>query len=265
MITTTKILENVYVLKDQAGCCANLVIGGNKALLFDTGSGVDDMNEAVRNITEFPVMVINSHGHFDHIGGNNQFDEVYLSELDFPIIEGYDIEMLNRWVNDLTQETAQSFLTAPKDWKCIRRLEFDSFDLGCMQCKIVPLKGHTEGSIGIWIPSIKLLLSGDALTPIMCLNFQNHLSKQIQCETLVRIQNLEFDFYLTSHQDILYPKQLVQRMICCIKNSDGKKFRFYQYPYPPYAKGWIYLDSLEEEPVALIISEEEKIAGDRDL
>jgi Zn-dependent hydrolases, including glyoxylases len=258
MITTTKVLENVYVLRDSADCCANLVIGENKALLFDTGSGIDNMNEAVRTITALPLMVINSHGHFDHIGGDDQFDEVYLSELDFSIIEEYDIEILNQWMKDLTKETVQPFSVPPKEWKCIRRLEFDSFDLGHMWCKIIPLQGHTAGSIGIWIPSIRLLLSGDALTPVMCLNFQNHLSIQIQYETLVRIRNLEFDFYLTSHQDRLYTKQLVHRMISCIKNSDGKRFHFYQYPHPPYAKGWIYLDSLGEEPVALIVSEEER-------
>ncbi len=258
MITITKVLENVYVLKDRADCCANLVIGENKALLFDTGSGVDDMSEAVRNITDLPLMVINSHGHFDHIGGNSRFEEVYLSGLDFPIIEDYDMEMLNRWMKDLTKEAVQPFWTPPKEWKCIRRLEFDSFDLGHMRCKIIPLEGHTAGSVGIWIPSIRLLLSGDALTPVMCLNFQNHLSRRTQYETLVRIQRLEFDYYLTSHQDKLYPKQLVQRMISCIENSDGKKFHSYQYPHPPYAKGWIYLDTLGEEPVALIISEKER-------
>ena len=124
MITTTKVLENVYVLRDSADCCANLVIGENKALLFDTGSGIDNMNEAVRTITALPLMVINSHGHFDHIGGDDQFDEVYLSELDFSIIEEYDIEILNQWMKDLTKETVQPFSVPPKEWKCIRRLEF---------------------------------------------------------------------------------------------------------------------------------------------
>lgn len=258
MVTVTEISKNVYVLKDRANCCANLVIGESRALLFDTGSGADDMNGAVRSITELPLLVINSHGHFDHIGGDIQFDEVYLSEPDFPILEEYDMEMLNRWMKELTGETEQPFLTAPKEWKCIRPLDFDSFDLGHMRCEVIPLKGHTAGSIGIWIPSEKLLLSGDALTPVMCLNFQNHLSKQAQFETLKSIQNLEFDFYLTAHQDVLYPKQLVQKLIKCIQNSEGKRLHFYQYPQPPYAKGWIYLDSLGEEPIALVISEEEK-------
>lgn len=157
----------------------------------------------------------------------------------------------------MADEPSQPFLTPPKEWKCMRRLEFDSFDLGHMKCEIIPLKGHTAGSIGIWIPSMRLLLSGDALTPVMCLNFQNHLSRQEQYETLKGLQGLEFDFYLTSHQDILYPKKFVQKLISCIENSDGKKFFSYKYPHPPFAEGWIYLDSLGENPVALVISEEE--------
>ena len=113
MVTVTEVLKNVYVLKDRANCCANLVVGDNKALLFDTGSGVDDMNEVVRSMTKLPLLVINSHGHFDHIGGNNRFDKVYLSESDFPVLEDYDKEMLNRWMKELTREAAQPFLTAP--------------------------------------------------------------------------------------------------------------------------------------------------------
>ena len=35
----TCICDNVYVLTDRAGCCVNLVVGKEKALVFDTGSG----------------------------------------------------------------------------------------------------------------------------------------------------------------------------------------------------------------------------------
>ena len=258
MITITKVLQQVYVLKDRAGCCGNLVVGRRKALLFDTGSGIDNMREALGTITELPLIVINSHGHFDHIGGNCQFEQAYLPKLDVPILENYDGKTLNRWIRDLAKENAWTYLASPKDWACIHPLELEGFDLGGMECRVVPLKGHAKGSIGIWIPSLKLLLSGDALTPVMCLNFQNHLSSQAQYETLAQIQELDFDVYLTSHQDKLYPKALTKRMMKCIENSRGRKFHFYQYPYPPYANGWIYLDSLEDEPVALIISEEEK-------
>lgn len=264
MIEITKVLENVYVLKDRAGCCANLVVGKKKALLFDTGSGIDNLRETLQEITELPLLVINSHGHFDHIGGNCQFECVYLPLQDFSILESYDTKTLNRWIRELTGDNVWPFLASPKEWKCIRPLEFDCFDLGQMDCRIIPLKGHTAGSVGILIPSLKLLLSGDALTPVMCLNFQNHLSRKIQHETLKQIQSLEFDHYLTSHHEKLFEKSLTKRMMRCIENSAGKKFHFYQYPQPPYAEGWIYLDSLGEEPVALILSEEEKMMLQQD-
>ena len=56
MIAITKVLENVYVLKDRAGCCANLVVGKEKALLFDTRlntSQTPDSEFALRFRTEF--------------------------------------------------------------------------------------------------------------------------------------------------------------------------------------------------------------------
>ena len=83
----TCICDDVYVLTDRAGCCVNLVVGKEKALVFDTGSGTDDIHGMVRKLTGLPLVVINSHGHFDHIGGNSQFDTVYMHQDDF--VYGY--------------------------------------------------------------------------------------------------------------------------------------------------------------------------------
>ncbi len=262
MITITKIQKNVYVLKDRAECCANLVVGEEKALLFDTGSGIDDMYGAVRSITSFPLIVVNSHGHFDHIGGNEQFDKVYLSEKDFSILEGYQKDLLNKWRKEIAQgEEFPLFQQEPVRWKSIHRLDWEAVELGNMRCLAVPLEGHTRGSVGIWIPSLRLLLSGDALTPVMCLNFQNHMSVEDQYRMLKRVQSMEFDYYLTSHHISKFPKKMLKRMVQCMEHSREGKYYAYQYPRPPYAKGWIYLDSMEEEPVAVIVSEEERAGG----
>ena len=71
----TCICDNVYVITDRAGCCVNLVTGKEKALVFDTGSGTDDIHGLVRGITGLPLVVINSHGHYDHSGGILAFAE----------------------------------------------------------------------------------------------------------------------------------------------------------------------------------------------
>ena len=254
MITVTKIMEQVYVLKDQTECCANLVIGTEKALLFDTGSGVDDMLKAVRIITNLPLLIIASHGHFDHIGGSAAFDKVYLSAEDWTLLDVYTDEILNKWLCEMVPgEERENLAFQSNQWKQMRKLDFKKFDLGNLECQVLPLKGHTKGSIGIYIPCLKLLLSGDALTPVMCLHFYNHLTKEVQIETLKRVEMLDFDYYLTSHHDRSLPKSMVGRMIDCIKRSNGRKHYKYQYPRPPYTKGWFYLDSIEEEPIGLVV------------
>jgi hypothetical protein len=54
-----------------------LILGEKRALLFDTGLGIGDLRALVSSVTELPVAVLNSHSHYDHIGGNHQFDRVY--------------------------------------------------------------------------------------------------------------------------------------------------------------------------------------------
>ncbi len=53
-----------------------LVIGSERALLFDTGLGIGNIRSVVDELTDLDVVVLNSHTHYDHIGGNHLFDEV---------------------------------------------------------------------------------------------------------------------------------------------------------------------------------------------
>ncbi|MEO1573565.1 MAG: hypothetical protein AAFU65_01240, partial [Pseudomonadota bacterium] len=40
-----------------------LILGAERAVLFDTGLGIGDIEALVNELTELPVMVINSHSH----------------------------------------------------------------------------------------------------------------------------------------------------------------------------------------------------------
>lgn len=53
-----------------------LIVGSRRALLFDTGMGMSRISAVVRQLTRLPVTVVNSHSHFDHIGGNAEFSDV---------------------------------------------------------------------------------------------------------------------------------------------------------------------------------------------
>jgi glyoxylase-like metal-dependent hydrolase (beta-lactamase superfamily II) len=50
-----------------------LVVGEDRALLIDTGSGpatAEALWAEVREITDLPLVAVNTHGHFDHLFGN---------------------------------------------------------------------------------------------------------------------------------------------------------------------------------------------------
>ena len=74
--------DGVVQIQDTEGSCATLVIGKTRAILFDTMYGKGDLIAFLLRFTALPLTVINSHGHLDHMGGNFQFDAVYLHPAD---------------------------------------------------------------------------------------------------------------------------------------------------------------------------------------
>jgi hypothetical protein len=54
-----------------------LIVGTKQALLFDTGMGIANMRKVVTQLTSRPVVVLNSHTHNDHVGGNSLFTFVF--------------------------------------------------------------------------------------------------------------------------------------------------------------------------------------------
>lgn len=71
--------NNVYAIDEPYNweeTIAYLIVGKKKALLFDTGMGLDTISLVVKELTKLPVVVLNSHTHPDHIGGNSEFSNV---------------------------------------------------------------------------------------------------------------------------------------------------------------------------------------------
>ena len=60
-----------------------LILGKKMALLFDTGMGISDIRKVTGELTQLPIVVLNSHTHNDHVGGNWEFDTVYGMDTDF--------------------------------------------------------------------------------------------------------------------------------------------------------------------------------------
>ena len=73
-----------YVLTTQGSLLnTGLVVGSERALVIDTGSGPRQGREildAVREKTQLPLVVVNTHAHYDHFFGNAVFADAGVTE-----------------------------------------------------------------------------------------------------------------------------------------------------------------------------------------
>lgn len=65
-----KIADDTYMISDFGIANCYLLIGEERALLIDCGLGIGDIKGAVEKITDKPILVVATHGHVDHAGGD---------------------------------------------------------------------------------------------------------------------------------------------------------------------------------------------------
>jgi len=215
-------------------------VGESGAILFDTMLGFDDLKGYVAELTAFEPVVINSHCHFDHAGGNHQFDRVYMSEAEFPLLD-----MAYSRIPTLTQ-TLGADLSAMEccytDRDRISVIQPNSvIDLGGRTVKVISLPGHTPGSIGLLCMEDGVLLAGDTLSPQCCIFFQESLPMADCRETIHKLWGVPFEYFLSSHFDTLFEKKIMEKFEACFDLVGKKRGMNYGYPILPEEHGKFFV------------------------
>ena len=55
--------------------------------MIDTGIGIGNIRSVVETMTHLPYDVVNTHHHYDHVGGNGRFSMVYAHKKAIPVIQ----------------------------------------------------------------------------------------------------------------------------------------------------------------------------------
>jgi hydroxyacylglutathione hydrolase len=180
----SKLKEYLYVIKENISLVhpvytndplnMYLLLGEHSALLLDTGCGLSPIKPVVEDlIADRELIVLNSHTHWDHILGNNEFGEVFVHEEEAHIVSrSYDVSYFQDSPNKnvIKIYANQNFLIPPapviKTFK-----DQDEFDLGGLKVKIIHCPGHSPGSVCLLTSKNELFTSdvayyGDIFLPM---------------------------------------------------------------------------------------------------
>lgn len=166
-----EIAHNVYAINEFGLDSMFLVIGEEKAALIDTGMGCFDLKALVESITDLPLFVLVTHGHADHCGGWDQFDEVWLHPADrekaLAVTREHRVESCRRMRGLEGDADVWDYADdSPREWKSVPRIrELDDgmlFDLGGRKIVTVHTPGHSAGSCSFIDSTSRILFSGDA-------------------------------------------------------------------------------------------------------
>ena len=219
---------------------AFLVEGEEKAALIDTGCGIGDIAGIVRELTDKPLVIIITHGHFDHDGGVKQFPgvPVYLHRADGDLMH-QTVVMLKKMMNsDDTNMMRKFYITSRAPIRC-PELDVNEllklvpgepqdpiydyipmeggmeFDLGGRVLKVIHTPGHSAGEVSILDETSRTLFSGDtANVGIILMRQPNNGTALIEeCNrTMGKLWDMEaaYDRLGVGHDEITISKQIVK-------------------------------------------------------
>lgn len=178
-----------------------LLEGNERALLLDTGMGISKVRPVVERLTNLPVTVLNTHYHFDHTGGNHEFDDIWIHELGADNLNlEWPVELTDGVLRVIDRRLAIADLYRQLDYPYFWLLGAESeprplpvsfdrrsyriipsratrtlsdgerIDLGGRKLTVMHTPGHSPDSICLWLEDEGVLFGTDTLNsgPIYC-------------------------------------------------------------------------------------------------
>ena len=189
---TTELKPWLHLMDEDHGATGYVVEGDDKVCVIDTMFGFNDIKSFVRSFTDKPIIVINTHGHGDHILGNAYFDEAYMNPK--------DLELADLFIKspEAIAEFEKHGVSMPP-FKPVK--EGNVFDLGGKTLEVFELPGHTAGSIVILLKEERILFAGDAINHHLWMMLDGCSSIGDYVQNLDRLMFLEdkADYILHGH------------------------------------------------------------------
>jgi len=149
------ILETINVSPMQVNCYILACAEGREAIIIDPGDQARKIRAVLEKHKLRPSMVINTHGHYDHIGSDDKFGvPIYAHKQELVLLTDPDLNL------------SASFSWAYKVKSEIIPLEDKQLiKCDCLELEVMHLPGHSPGGIGLLVkkPQTDIVFTGDTL------------------------------------------------------------------------------------------------------
>jgi len=149
------ILEAVSVGPMEVNCYILASGPGSKAIIIDPGAETRKIRKVLDKYNLKPAFIINTHGHYDHIGSDDEFAvDVY--------VHAKEIALLKDPVQNFSAIFALPFQVNAE----IKPVEDSQvIKLDDLELKVLHIPGHSPGGIALVLlkPQNKIVFTGDTL------------------------------------------------------------------------------------------------------
>jgi len=199
-----------------------LIVGEKRALLFDTGMGISDIKKVAGELTALPIVVVNSHTHNDHVGGNWQFDTFYGMNTDFTrknakgSRDDAQAEIAPDAICGALPKGFDSKAYSTKAWTITTYLKDDDrIELGGRTVEVITTPGHTPDAISLFDRADGLLFTGDTYYPAPIWLYRPETDLDAYAASIRRLASLEphVKLVLGAHNIPVAPPDVLPRLV----------------------------------------------------
>lgn len=190
--------EKTILIQDALGAYLYVAEGEEKTAVIDSGMGFPGLGALIGQLTSREVLLLNTHGHLDHVGGNDEFPVLFLHPLDWELFQrhgtsAYRASTIEAMARELQVELSSEELEAMSRIETKREFrplsDGQIVDLGGRQLQVLHTPGHTRGSVCFYDRERQALFSGDTVCSRgVMLNFPESVSVEEFLETIVRLK-----------------------------------------------------------------------------